>query len=219
MGLIVAVIFSLSQLISGHSSANIVAEHQPEKLAAMEGHWGADEPADMYLLGWVDKENEKTYGIAIPGGLSFLVDFDFNTPVTGLKAFKLEDRPGPVNLVFQFYHIMIILGMFFIGFTLLMVYLWWRGKLFDYKCLLWLSVFSVVLPHIANQVGWYAAEIGRQPWIVYKLLRTSDALSKVVQAEHVIFSIILFSIIYTILFAIFIYLLRKRILIGPEEQE
>ncbi len=219
MSLLVAVVISLSQLVSGHSSANIVAEHQPEKLAAMEGHWDAEAPADMYLLGWVDKENEKTYGIAIPGGLSFLTDFDFNTPVTGLQAFKLEDRPGPVNLVFQFYHIMIILGMFFIGFTLLLSFLWWRGKLFNNKWLLWLTVFSVGLPQIANQVGWYAAEIGRQPWIVYKLLRTSDALSKVVRAEHVIFSIVLFSIIYLLLGSIYLYLVRKRILIGPEEQE
>lgn len=217
IALIVTAIVSFSLLESGHRSADLVAKHQPTKLAAMEGHWEANAPADMYLIGYIDKKAEKTVGIAIPGGLSFLTNFDFKAPVEGLKAVPRADRPGPLNIVFQSYHIMIILGMFFIGFSSLLLFLWWRGKLYDYKWLLWGSVFAVILPQIANQVGWYTAEIGRQPWIVYKLLRTSDALSKAVQAEHVIFSIILFSIIYILLFVVFMYLLRKKILEGPEE--
>ncbi len=218
IALVVLAISSFAQLESGHRSGNIVAEHQPEKLAAMEGHWEADAPADMYLLGYVDQENERTYGIAIPGGLSFLIDQDFKTPIKGLKAFKKEDIPGQVNLVFQFYHIMIILGMFFIGYSLLALFLWWKGSLFKTKWLLWLSVFSVILPQIASQTGWYATEMGRQPWIVYKLLRTSDALSKAVQAEQVLFSMILFTTIYLLLFVVFIYLLNRKIQAGPEEK-
>jgi cytochrome d ubiquinol oxidase subunit I len=217
IALAVIIVVSFVQLFSGHRSANIVAKYQPVKLASLEGHWDSIAPADMYLLGYVDKKAEKTYGIAIPGGLSFLTSANFSTPVQGLKAVPRADRPGPLNLVFQFYHVMIILGMFFIGYSLLMLFLWWRGKLFNYKWVLWLTTFSVVLPQIANQVGWYATEIGRQPWIVYKLLRTSDALSKAVQAQQVVFSIILFSVIYLILFALFIYLLRKSILTGPEK--
>lgn len=218
IALSIIIVVSFVQLFSGHRSANIVAKYQPTKLAALEGHWDSIAPADMYLAGYVDKKAEKTYGIAIPGGLSFLVSADFNKPVQGLKAIPKNQRPGPINLVFQFYHIMVILGMFFIGYSILMMFLWWKKKLFSYKWVLWLSLISVILPQIANQVGWYAAEIGRQPWIVYKLLRTSDALSKAVQAQHVMFSIILFSVIYLILFALFLYLLRKSILAGPEEK-
>jgi cytochrome d ubiquinol oxidase subunit I len=218
IALLVVAISSFAQLLSGHGSANIVAKYQPTKLAALEGHWDAKAPADMYLFGYVDKKNEKTTGVAIPGGLSFLTHKDFKAPVEGLKAVPKADRPGPLNIVFQSYHIMIVLGMFFIGFSLLMLFLWWEGKLFDYKILLWVSFAGIFLSQIATQVGWYAAEIGRQPWIVYKLLRTSDALSKAVQAEHVVFSIILFGLIYLIIFGIFIYLLRKRTLIGPEEK-
>lgn len=219
IAVIVTVIASFAQLGSGHSSANLVEKYQPTKLAAMEGHWDANAPADMYLIGYVDKENEKTVGIAIPGGLSFLTDFDFKAPLEGLKAVPKADRPGPLNIVFQSYHIMIILGMFFIGFSALLLFLWWKGKLFEYKWVLWIAMSGVVLAEICNQVGWYAAEIGRQPWIVYKLLRTSDALSKAVRAEHVIFSIILFGFIYIILFVLFMYLLRKKIQEGPEEKE
>ncbi|MDR3706224.1 MAG: cytochrome ubiquinol oxidase subunit I [Paludibacteraceae bacterium] len=217
IALAVIIVVSFVQLFSGHRSANIVAKYQPVKLASLEGHWDSIAPADMYLFGYIDKKAEKTYGIAIPGGLSFLTSTSFKTPVQGLKAVPRQDRPGPLNLVFQFYHVMIILGVFFIGYSLLMLFLWWRGKLFSYKWVLWLTTFSVVLPQIANQVGWYATEIGRQPWIVYKLLRTSDALSKAVQAQQVVFSIILFSVVYLILFALFIYLLRKSILTGPEK--
>jgi len=217
IALSIIIVVSFVQLFSGHRSANIVAKYQPVKLASLEGHWDSIAPADMYLFGYVDKKAEKTYGIAIPGGLSFLTSASFKTPVPGLKAVPRQDRPGPLNLVFQFYHVMIILGMFFIGYSLLMLFLWWRGKLFSYKWVLWLTTFSVVLPQIANQVGWYATEIGRQPWIVYKLLRTSEALSKAVQAQQVVFSIILFSVIYFILFVLFIYLLRKRILTGSEK--
>lgn len=219
IALVITAIVSFSLLESGHRSAVIVEKHQPIKLAAMEGHWDSLAPADMYLFGYIDKKAEKTVGLAVPGGLSFLTAQDFKAPVQGLKSVPKSERPGPLNIVFQSYHIMIILGMFFIGFSVLLLFLWWKGKLFEYKWLLMATSFTFILPHIANQVGWFTAEVGRQPWIVYGLLRTSDALSKVVQAEHVIFSIILFTIIYIILFAIFIYLLRKRILIGPEEKK
>ena len=216
--LIVGTIFSLLQLASGHSSAEGVAKNQPEKLAAMEGHFRT-EPADLYLFGWVDKKNEVTHGVKIPNGLTYIIHYDTETPVIGLDQYPMEDRPGQVNAVFQFYHIMVAIGMFLIALTVFASFLLWRGKLYDKRWLLRIFVWAVILPQIGNQVGWFAAEMGRQPWIVYKLLRTSDALSKAVTAHQILFAIILFTIVYTILFILFIYLLKKKIVHGIDEHE
>lgn len=218
IALVVATVFSLSQLATGHDSAHGVAKNQPAKLAAMEGHFEKEAPADMYLFGWVDKENQKVYGMKIPGGLSFLIDFDFNAPVTGLNAFPEDERPSAVNAIFQFYHIMIAIGMALIALTLFSVFVWWRGKLFDKKWLLWIFVFSAILPQIANQVGWFAAEMGRQPWVVYGLLRTSDAFSQAVTDNQILFSLILFALVYSLLFVLFVYLLNKKIKHGPYDE-
>ncbi|WP_330443109.1 cytochrome ubiquinol oxidase subunit I [Flavobacterium sp. C4GT6] len=215
IALTVATIFSLSQLISGHSSAEGVAQNQPAKLAALEGHFDTSAPADMYVMGWVNKEEQTVNGIKIPGGLSFLLSYDFDTPVTGLNAFPEEDRPSQLNAIFQFYHIMVAIGSFLILLTLYACYLWWRGRLFDKRWLLWIFSFSVLLPQIGNQVGWFAAEMGRQPWVVYGHLRTSDALSQSVRENQVLFSLILFFLVYFILFLLFIYLLNKKIKHGP----
>ena len=215
IALVVATIACFSQLLTGHKSADGVAHNQPAKLAAFEGHFDTLAPMDLYLLGWVDKGAQKVTGLKIPGGVSFLVDQNFHTPLKGLNAFAKEDRPSAINAVFQFYHLMVAIGLFLIVLTLYACLQWWRGKLFDQRWLMYVFVFSVVLPQLANQFGWYAAEMGRQPWVVYGLLRTSDALSKVVTANQVWFSLILFTIIYTILFALFIYLLNKKIKTGP----
>jgi cytochrome d ubiquinol oxidase subunit I len=215
IGLVVALISSYAQLLTGHASAEVVAEYQPAKLAAMEGHFDTNAKADLYLFGYIDKANEKTHGIAIPGGLSFMVHQDFDAPVKGLKAFDPRDRPGNPNITFQSYHIMIAIGMFLIAFTSYAGFLWWRGTLFEKRWLMIAFVWSVFLPQIANQVGWFTAETGRQPWVVYNLLRTSDALSQSVKAGQVIFSLILFALVYTLLFALFIYLLNKKITHGP----
>ncbi|WP_314268415.1 MULTISPECIES: cytochrome ubiquinol oxidase subunit I [Capnocytophaga] len=216
--LIIATVVCLLQLVSGHSSADGVAQNQPEKLAAMEGHFQTG-PADLYLFGWVDKQNEVTHGVKIPNGLSYMIHYDTAAPVTGLDQYPVEDRPGQVNAVFQFYHIMVAIGMFLIALTLYASFLLWRGKLYDKRWLLHIFVWSVLLPQIGNQVGWFAAEMGRQPWIVYKLLRTSDALSKSVTANQILFAIILFTVIYIILFALFIYLMNKKIVHGIDEHE
>jgi cytochrome d ubiquinol oxidase subunit I len=215
----VAAVFSLAQLFTGHRSADGVAHNQPAKLAALEGHFDSLSVADMYVMGWVDKEKQEVRGIKIPKGLTFLLHQDFETPVRGLNSFPEDERPGAVNAIFQFYHIMVAIGMFLIALSLLGVYYWWRGTLFEKRWLLGLFVFAVILPQIANQVGWYAAEMGRQPWVVYGLLRTSDALSKVVTANQVVFSLIMFTIIYTLLLALFIYLLNKKIKHGPDDSD
>lgn len=216
IALLVAAFASIAQLFAGHRSADIVAEYQPAKLAAMEGHYDSAATADLYLFGWVDTETNSVVGLKIPNGLSFLIHGDFTTPVRGLDSFKAEDRPRMVNIVFQTYHMMIAIGVFLILWSWFLVWAWWRGKLFDYRWALIVSTWSVLLPQIANQAGWYAAETGRQPWVVYGLLRTSDALSKNVTANQVLFSLVLFTIVYTLLFALFIYMLNKKITHGPD---
>lgn len=219
IALVVATVASLAQLFTGHRSADGVAHNQPAKLAALEGHFDTSGVADMYLFGWVDKETQSVTGLKIPGGLTFLLHYDFETPVTGLNAFPEDERPTALNAIFQFYHLMVIIGMALIGLTLFASFQWWRGKLFEQKWLLHLFAWSVILPQIANQVGWFAAEMGRQPWVVYGLLRTSDALSKTVTANQVLFSLIMFFLVYILLFGLFIYLLTKKIKKGPHEEE
>jgi cytochrome d ubiquinol oxidase subunit I len=170
----------------------------------------------MYIIGWVNNKEEKTTGIKIPGGLSFLTHGNFSTPVQGLHATPPQDRPRAVNFIFQTYHIMISIGMTLIGLTLLALILLWRKKLFQQRWLMIIFAWAVLLPQIANQVGWYAAEVGRQPWVVYKLLRTSDALSRKVTADQVMFSLILFTLVYVLLFVLFLYLLNRKIQHGPD---
>ncbi len=215
IALVVATVSSLGQLLTGHISSEGVAENQPAKLAAMEGHFDSLAVADAYLMGWVDKEKEKVTGIRIPGGLTWLLHQNFEEPVIGLNYYPKEDQPTAINAIFQFYHFMVAFGMIMIGLTLYGSYSWWRGTLFKQRWLLWAFVLAVLLPNLANQFGWFAAEMGRQPWVVYGLLRTSDALSQTVTANQVLFSLILFFFIYALLFVLFIYLLNKKIQAGP----
>jgi len=218
IALVVATIASLLQLATGHSSAHTVARTQPAKLAALEGHFDASAPAGLYLLGWVNEREERTRGLQIPGFLSWLVHFDSAKPVTGLRAFPPADRP-PVNLVFQSYHAMVMIGMGLIGLSLLGLLWWWRGKLWDSRWLLGLFTVAVLGPQLANQLGWLSAEVGRQPWIVYGLLRTSQAVSPSVPAAQIVASIVMFGLVYLLLFAVFVFLLDRKIKHGPDEEE
>ena len=161
-----------------------VAQTQPAKLAAFEGHYPASAPAELHLFGWVNEREERVeFGVSLPGMLSWLVTGDTERPVTGLRAFPPEDRP-PVNVVFQTYHAMVAIGMILIALALLGACYWIRGTLWQTRWLLWIYVFAVGLPQLANQLGWISAEVGRQPWIVYGLLRTRDGISKVVGPER-----------------------------------
>lgn len=224
IALAVAAFFSVAQLVVGSISAEGVAKNQPAKLAAMEGHFDSSAVAPMYLFGWVDNANQKTTGISIPGGLSFLVHKDFSKPVQGLNATQPEGRPTQVNAIFQFYHIMIIIGVTSIFLTLYACWQWKKGSLFDKRWLMIIFAWSVLLPQVANQCGWFAAEMGRQPWVVYGLLRTSDALSKAVKANDILVSLIMFTLVYATLFVLFLYMMNRKIKKGPgdhstEEEE
>jgi cytochrome d ubiquinol oxidase subunit I len=219
VGLTVALFASLLQLVSGHTSAQGVAKNQPEKLAAFEGRYETRTNAPLTLLGWVDEKNERfLFNVEIPGMLSWLAHGDMNAPVTGLNEFKPEDRP-PVNLSFQFFHLMVAVGFGMILIAALGLLYFWEDSLFEKRWLLWTLVLSVLGPQIANQAGWFAAEVGRQPWIVYHLMRTPAGLSAVVQANVVLTSLILFTVIYFLLFAVFIYLLNDKIQHGPDDAD
>jgi cytochrome d ubiquinol oxidase subunit I len=164
----------------------------------------------------VDEKAETVKGgVAIPGLLSFLVHKDTSKAIQGLREFKPQDRP-PVNLSFQFYHIMVAAGFGMIVVAGLGFLYFWHGSLFEKRWLLWLLALSVLGPQIANEAGWFAAEVGRQPWIVYGLLRTPDGLSAVVKADAVLTAIVLFSLVYLLLFAVFVYLLNDKIQHGPD---
>lgn len=223
VGLVVAAIASLLQLASGAKSADGVTRNQPAKLAAMEGIFKTQGYAPMGIVGWVDVKNQTVRGLKIPGMLSMLVGRSPATVVKGLDAFPREDWP-PVQPVFQCYHLMIGIGMALIGIAWFGIFLWWRGRLFDLtspmvRLYYGVLVLSVLGPQIANQVGWMTAEIGRQPWIVYGIMRTSQGLSAVVTANQVLASLIMFTVIYALLFAVFIYLLTRKIQKGPDEEE
>lgn len=220
VGLSVGLASSLLQLVSGHSSAQGVAKNQPVKLAAFEGLYETASNAPLALFGWVDEKNEKVIGPKIPGMLSFLAHNDRHQPVTGLReaAPKPADRP-PVNFTFQLFHLMVGVGFWMILISALGFLYFRRGSLFEKRWLLWLLVLSVLGPQIANQAGWFAAEVGRQPWIVQGLLRTSQGLSAVVKANAVLTAIILFSVVYLLLFAVFVYLLNDKIQHGPDDAD
>ncbi|MGD7653293.1 MAG: cytochrome ubiquinol oxidase subunit I [Verrucomicrobiales bacterium] len=219
-GLALAIVASLCSLVTGHGSAKVVAEYQPSKLAAMEGHWESGPNAPLHLAGWVDEENGRTVGPSLPGGLSWLIAGTADHRVTGLSEIAEEDRP-PVQATFQFFHLMVALGMGMIGYSLWGGWLWWRKRLSklehaETRWFLKLGVVAVLMPQLANQAGWFTAEIGRQPWIVWGYLRTSDGLSAVVKAEQVLASIIGFGLIYLLLFVMFVFLLNRKIQHGPE---
>jgi cytochrome d ubiquinol oxidase subunit I len=214
--LIVAAVASIAMLISGDSHARVVAEHQPAKLAAMEGLYKTtEEGAPLRIFGIPDSEAKTVrMNVEIPGMLSFLVHRNFSTPVPGLDQFE-PDIP-PVAIPFFSFHLMVGLGTFFIALTLYALWCYRRGTLFRKRWLLWVFVFSVIGPFVANQVGWIAAEVGRQPWIVYNLLRTSEAVSQNLASSQVLGSIAMFGVIYTLLFVLWIYLLNEKIQKGPE---
>ena len=170
----------------------------------------------MVVFGVPDVESKTVlYRLEIPGLLSFLAHGDINKPVAGLDQFD-SDKVPPVMIPFLSFHIMVGLGMYFIALALYGLWCYRKGSLFRKKWLLWVFVFSVAGPFAANQLGWVATEVGRQPWIVYNLLRTDEAVSGGLAASNVIGSIIMFGVIYVMLFSVWLFLLNEKIQKGPE---
>ena len=210
--LIMALVVALSGDIHGKS----VAKVQPAKLAAMEAHWETGTNVPFHFLILPDEKNERNLveAISIPGLLSWISYGDAQARVTGLKDFPKEDRP-PVGVTFWSFRLMVGLGMLFLLLALLAVL---RRKGEPPACLLKGLVWNIPLPYIALALGWTVAEVGRQPWIVYGLMRTSDAASPI-PASSVFLSLVAFIAMYALLGILDIYLLRKYALKGPDARE
>ena len=214
LGLALAAVAALASIATGDLSARLVARYQPEKFAAMEGVMAASAPAGLHILGWVDAANQRVVGVEVPGLLSQMIAGDATSPIPGVKSFPLGDLP-PLNATFQAFHFMVAIGMMLAALVVSGLAFLPKGRLFRTRWLLWIFVGAVVGPQIANQLGWATAEIGRQPWIVYKVMRTIDGLSPVVHSSQVIFSLVLFTLIYALLFVLFLFLLNEKIQHGP----
>ncbi len=204
------------QLGSGHAHSVQVTRTQPEKMAAFEALWETADGAPFTVFGIPDEKNERTlFAVRVPRMLSVLVHFDPNGRVLGLNEFPKEDRP-PVLLPFASYHLMILLGLAFIA---LGAAGWWllaRDKLLSSRGFLKLLIMAVPLPYVANELGWIAAEVGRQPWAVYKVLRTSEAASAVVPAGNILFSLVLFTLIYALIAVVGLKVVLRTIRSGPD---
>jgi len=240
--LLFATVFSVAELLSGHSNARMVAREQPDKLAAMEAHFHTG-PADLHLFGIPDTRAQKVrMGISVPGGLGLLAFDSTAASVAGLDAVPERLRP-PVGPVFASFHAMVALGTFFAGITLLASFLRWRGRLWNQRWLLWIFVFAVGGAVAANELGWVAAEMGRQPWVVHpgfvkdeagrlvldaagmlqyrpgEGLLTRDAVSPAVGAPQVLASIVMFWLVYLLLGAVWLFVLDRKIRAGPAPVE
>ena len=205
----------LQVAVFGANMATEVATQQPEKLAAMEGVYqgGTDQP--MTIFGWTNPSTQQTRGFQIPGLLSLLTGKSTDTYIAGLDDFPADDQPD-VNLVFQVYHLMIDLGMLFIAIGAVACGLWiWKRRLWRTKWMLRVLVGTIVLTQLATLSGWWTAEFGRQPWIVWETLRTEDAFSTNVSSGQVAFTIGMFVILYALVLGLFLFLLDRKIRKGP----
>jgi cytochrome d ubiquinol oxidase subunit I len=188
---------------------------QPAKFATIEGLNQTQCNAPLVVFGIpTGNPPELALKVEIPGLLSTLVHGDANMSVIGLNEFSPEDRP-PFYLTFLSFHSMVMLGMFFILLMLAAYIQMRRNKLWKNRWLLKILLWSIPLPLVACQLGWITAEVGRQPWIVYGLLKTSEAHSPTVTAEEILFSIILFSTIYLLLGILYVYILVREVKHGP----
>ena len=219
LALIVGLIASLAALFpTGHSHAQQVARTQPEKLASIEGLIHTREKAPLLMFGIPSDDPPKLdYEVSIPGMLSWLAFNNVDAPVEGIVNLREAGRPTPPFApVFISFHLMVGLGTLFIGLNALGILLWIIGRLETTRLFLWILPWCVPLPLLACQLGWIVAEVGRQPWVVYRMLKTSDAFSTNVAGGEILFSIILFSSIYLALGALYLFVLFKKIKQGPQ---
>ncbi len=212
-GLVFTTIFAFAIVVQGHFHGENVYHQQPAKLAAMESLWETTESAPMYLLTVPDEKNErnKVDLLPIPGLMSLLATGSADAELKGLKDFPKDERP-PVALVFYAFRLMVACGMFFL---LLVAVGWLLGDKVETKPLyLKLLILAIPLPNIAIQAGWIVKEVGRQPWIVYGVMKTSEAVSPV-PAVNVAISLAAFILVYSLLGAAAIFLIYKAAVNGP----
>jgi cytochrome d ubiquinol oxidase subunit I len=209
-------VFTIFIAIEGDLHAVHVTQTQPEKLAAMEAHWETSTRAPIYLLAIPSQEGEKNLIQVgtIPGALSLLGYHDINAEVKGLKDFPKDERP-PVFLTFASFHLMVLLGIYFLLMTIIGSFK--RNRLMESPGYLKLMLWSLPLTYLAVELGWMVAEVGRQPWIVYRLMRTPQAVSPI-DTIQVALTLIGFVVVYGLLGAVDFYLLAKYARKGPTTQ-
>jgi cytochrome d ubiquinol oxidase subunit I len=202
---------------TGDFQGKHIAQYQPATLAAMEGLFATQQGAPLAIMGQPDTEKQRLDNPAeVPRMLSFLTYRRWEAEVKGLDAFPREDWPDNVPLLYYAYHIMVGLGTLFIAIMVFSVWRLWRGKLFASRAWLWVLLLAMPFPFIANTAGWITAEVGRQPWIIYGLMRTSDGPSMQVSAGNTLFTLLGFMGIYMVLGILFLFLTRREIEHGPE---
>jgi cytochrome d ubiquinol oxidase subunit I len=200
---------------TGAKMGENIARFQPVKMAAMEGQFRTQTGAPLAIIGMPDRTSGGLLDpIFVPGALSYLAYGSESATVRGLDDYPEAMRP-PVEVVYYAYHIMVGLGTIFIGVLVLGGLLLWRGKLISQRWYLWLLMLSMPLPYIANEAGWTVAEVGRQPWIVYGVMRTADAASTNVSAGETVFTLLGFMGLYALLGLVFLYLLARILGEGP----
>ncbi|WP_104380957.1 cytochrome ubiquinol oxidase subunit I [Sphingobacterium sp. HMA12] len=203
---------------TGDLAAKNVVKYQPAAFAAMEGIFKTEKGgSEIILIGQPDMENKKLDNkIAVPNVLSFLTYQRWDAEIKGLNEFDDSLHPTNVPGLYYSYHIMVGLGTIFIGIMVLGSFLLWRNKLYQTKWLLWIIMFMIPFPYIANTAGWYTSELGRQPWLVYNLMRMVDGVSPTVSSGNTLFTLLGFVGLYILLGLLFLMLVLKIIRKGPE---
>jgi cytochrome d ubiquinol oxidase subunit I len=221
VGVIAGVLSSIWMLFpTGHLSSDQVAHHQPVALAAMEGHFRTEEGADLVFIGQPDVEKlEIDNPIVLPGGLSILLYGPAGGEVKGLEDFPEKNWPDNIPLLYYSYHVMVGLGSNFIGIMMLAAFMLWRGWLYTFRPMLWVLMLAIPFPFIANTAGWFVAELGRQPWLAYGLMRTSEGVSPLISSGSVLFTIIGFAGIYLVIGLLYIMLMVREVGHGPEAEQ
>jgi cytochrome d ubiquinol oxidase subunit I len=220
VGVLAGCAFSVLQLFpTGDAQGRLVAHHQPVTLAAMEALFNSEEQAPLVILGQPDVAQRTIDNpIVIPKMLTFLTYRRWHAEVKGLNAFPQDLWPDNIPLLYYSYHIMVGLGTIFIAIMVVSVSLLRGGKLFRARWMLWILLLSLPFPYIANTAGWMTAELGRQPWLVYGLMRTADGYSKTVSAGSGLFTLIGFMGLYLVLGVLFLFLVHREIDCGPALQ-
>lgn len=215
-GVIVALVASALVIFpTGDRQGSNVTTYQPVKLAAMEGLFQSAQGAPLAIIGMPDVANHTLIDpIIVPDLLSFLAYGNFRANVNGLETYATELQP-PVELTYYAYHVMVGLGSIFIALAAIAAFLLWRKRLFETPLMLWALLLAIPFPYIASEAGWVVAEVGRQPWIVYGLIKTQTAASPNVAAGETIFTLIGFVGMYFLLGVLFLFLTLREIGIGP----
>lgn len=218
-GIVVAFACSVFAIFpTGDRNGADVTAYQPAKLAAMEGLFHSQMGAPLAIIGMPDTASQMLIDpITVPDLLSFLAYGNFRADVKGISTYPADERP-PVAVTYYAYHIMVGLGTIFLGLTTLALILWYFRRLERSRWLLWLLMLAMPFPYIANEAGWVTTEVGRQPWIVYGVMRTSAGASANVVGAEAIFTIIGFVGMYFLLGLLFILLVLREIGIGPDAQ-